>query len=78
VNAPFDRHHWRPGLEPTGVDGHGLGVLSDERCLQLLGSEPVGRVGFSAGSLPVVYVAPSGATTKARAACSSSLASSAS
>lgn len=55
MNAPFDRHQWRPGLEPTGVDGHGLGVLSDERCLQLLGSEPVGRVGFSAGSLPVVY-----------------------
>lgn len=55
VRQAFDRRHlWHP-IEDLGVDAHGLGILDEARCLDLLGGEPVGRLGFSAGSLPVIF-----------------------
>jgi len=38
-----------------GNDGHGLGLIDDETCFGLLGGSPVGRLGFSSGSLPVIF-----------------------
>ena len=47
--------HWSRSPAATGRDGHGLGVLDEETCLRLLGEQHVGRLGFSAGSLPVIH-----------------------
>ena len=35
-------------------DEHGLGVIDEARCLQLLEQERIGRLGLSVGSLPVI------------------------
>jgi nitroimidazol reductase NimA-like FMN-containing flavoprotein (pyridoxamine 5'-phosphate oxidase superfamily) len=51
----LDRHHWSRPPTATDRDRHDLGVLDRATCLRLLGSEPVGRLGFSAGSLPVIH-----------------------
>ncbi len=51
----IDHRHWSHAPEPVGKDDHGLGVLAEDTCLSLLGSEAVGRLGFSAGGLPVIY-----------------------
>jgi uncharacterized protein len=37
-----------------GVDRNGLRVLGREECLELLGTAALGRIGVSAGALPVV------------------------
>ena len=39
----------------TDHDRHGVGMLDEETCLRLLGTQPVGRLGFSAGALPVIF-----------------------
>jgi nitroimidazol reductase NimA-like FMN-containing flavoprotein (pyridoxamine 5'-phosphate oxidase superfamily) len=39
----------------TMHDGRSPGIFDEESCLALLGRQPVGRLGFSAGGLPVVY-----------------------
>jgi nitroimidazol reductase NimA-like FMN-containing flavoprotein (pyridoxamine 5'-phosphate oxidase superfamily) len=51
----LDRHHWGMPPESAGRDRHDLGVLDRATCLRLLEAEPVGRLGFSAGSLPVIH-----------------------
>ena len=38
-----------------GVDRHGLEVLDDAECRRLIGEEHVGRLGFSADALPVIF-----------------------
>ena len=38
----------------TTVDRHGFEVLDHVSCMRLLGASSVGRVGFSAGALPMV------------------------
>jgi nitroimidazol reductase NimA-like FMN-containing flavoprotein (pyridoxamine 5'-phosphate oxidase superfamily) len=40
---------------PVGLDRHGLEVLSNDECLELLAASPVGRLGFSSGVLPVIF-----------------------
>jgi len=54
VSSPLDRSHWR--ADPFGhtTDGHGLTVLDEATCFDLLGRESVGRLGFSAQALPVI------------------------
>lgn len=42
-------------LHPVGRDPHDLGVLDEFTCLRLLGSSPIGRLGFSARGLPVIF-----------------------
>lgn len=43
-------------ITPAGASSGAahLDVLGDDECLRLLGREPVGRLGFSSGALPVV------------------------
>lgn len=41
------------GTDP--LDRHGLEILSDDECLELLTRAPVGRLGFSSGALPVIF-----------------------
>ena len=36
-------------------DHHGLRVLDETTCLDLLGGMSIGRLGFSAGALPVIF-----------------------
>lgn len=42
-------------LHPVGSDPHRLGVLDEATCLRLLGTSPVGRLGFSSHGLPVIF-----------------------
>ncbi len=42
-------------LRTAGVDAHHLGVLDEETCWRLLGQASIGRLGFSAGGLPVIF-----------------------
>ncbi len=37
------------------VDRHGLEVLDEAECRRLIGEEHVGRLGFSADALPVIF-----------------------
>ncbi len=48
-------HHWRADPFGSTVDTHGLAVLDDETCFRLLESGSVGRIGFSAQVLPVIF-----------------------
>ncbi len=41
-------------MAPVEFDRNGLEVLDRHRCLQLLATVPVGRVGITSGALPVV------------------------
>ena len=54
MSQPLDRRDPWPATDHT-VDGHGLRVLDESRCFDLLGGEPIGRLGFSSGSLPVIF-----------------------
>ena len=48
------REHWhRPGFG-AATDVHGLSVLDERTCFELLSRETVGRLGFSAQALPVI------------------------
>lgn len=40
--------------DDTEADAEGIEVLSESACLDLLGSCSIGRIGLSAGSLPVI------------------------
>ncbi len=51
----LDPTHWSRPLAGADRDGHGLVELDDQTCLRRLGSESVGRLGFSAGGLPVIH-----------------------
>jgi hypothetical protein len=42
------------GRPQTDAPPTGLELLDDAECLRLLGTEPIGRLGLSAGALPVV------------------------
>ncbi len=46
--------HWHADPFGTATDIHGLSILDDASCLGLLGTETVGRLGFSAQALPVI------------------------
>jgi nitroimidazol reductase NimA-like FMN-containing flavoprotein (pyridoxamine 5'-phosphate oxidase superfamily) len=37
------------------TDAHGLAVIDDARCFTLLGESSIGRLGFSAQALPVIF-----------------------
>jgi len=42
-------------LKPAAIDfTSGMGVLSDEQCIELLATTPVGRLGFLADDTPLV------------------------
>ncbi|MDH3680121.1 MAG: pyridoxamine 5'-phosphate oxidase family protein [Acidimicrobiia bacterium] len=44
-----------PDLEPVAIEiTSQMGVLSDEQCVALLESTPIGRIGFLAGDQPLV------------------------
>lgn len=47
--------HWAHLPATATMDPHGLGVLDESACLSLLGTRSIGRLGFSAGALPVVF-----------------------
>ena len=49
------KHHWFGPPRASQIDDHGLGVLDESTCLDLLREERVGRVGFSAHALPVIF-----------------------
>lgn len=49
------RHHWSGPPTSSTVDRHGIGVLDESTCFRLLGEESVGRLGFSAQALPVIF-----------------------
>ncbi len=43
-------------LPDTSDSGHqGIAVIADERCLELVGGESIGRLGFSARAVPVIF-----------------------
>ncbi len=48
-------HHWFGPPQASALDQHGLGVLDETTCLGLLSDERIGRVGFSAHALPVIF-----------------------
>jgi nitroimidazol reductase NimA-like FMN-containing flavoprotein (pyridoxamine 5'-phosphate oxidase superfamily) len=41
--------------KPAAADHHGLRVLDEETCFDLLGGVSIGRLGFSADALPVIF-----------------------
>jgi len=43
-----------PPLEEGALVDHGLELLTEEQCLQLLGTAGVGRIGVSIAALPVI------------------------
>jgi uncharacterized protein len=55
VSRRIDPTHWDRPLQTSHRDGHGLAELDEASCLRRLGSEVVGRLGFSAGGLPVIH-----------------------
>jgi nitroimidazol reductase NimA-like FMN-containing flavoprotein (pyridoxamine 5'-phosphate oxidase superfamily) len=55
VPPQTNRQHWAHPPENVGRDDHGLGLLGEDECLRLLAGQHVGRLGFSAGGLPVVH-----------------------
>lgn len=55
VSHPFASQPWSHLPEAVGRDAHGLGMLDDDSCFGLLAGHPVGRLGFSAGGLPVIF-----------------------
>ncbi len=59
ADAALDRA--RRQVEAAGLDGldgtdhHGLRVLDESICLDLIAGMSIGRLGFSAGALPVIF-----------------------
>ena len=49
-----DRNEWHRSAFGTTTDAHGLAVLDEGTCFDLLGRETVGRLGFSAQALPTI------------------------
>lgn len=54
MSAPVPPGSWAHPVALDGSDEHGLGYIDEDTCLRLLAEERVGRLGLSAGSLPVI------------------------
>lgn len=46
---------WRRDPESLGDDRHGIGVIDEATCLDLVERQSVGRLGFSARAMPVIF-----------------------
>jgi nitroimidazol reductase NimA-like FMN-containing flavoprotein (pyridoxamine 5'-phosphate oxidase superfamily) len=55
VSQPLRHDGQIPRDEQRSRDEHGLAEVDEATCLRRLGNEAVGRLGFSAGGLPVVH-----------------------
>lgn len=50
-----ERRPWVRWPVPAGHDRHGLGILDDQTCRELLATHSVGRVALTADALPAVF-----------------------